>query len=201
MSQFRSMAFILVVPLLAVVLVVGTSGVAQAGQQVRPHQHTCDDPENPCYTAPQMHTYLKQGVHHFHHLSDGFRFPTTFIHQVQAAQAAWCDARPRWCQALWDRWHRQDKADGYHDCSPYAYWCHMRGYISCAGGSLIPYWACAPLEDQAARSQVDHELSDAQKVVISGSAAVIVTYLSGGTAPIVFGAGILQSFTTWIGLQ
>ena len=148
-----------------------------------------------------MHSYFVADTHGFHHLSDGFRFPGDFIRKAQAAQTAWCNAHPIWCQSMWDRLHRQGKGGLNEECRPHAWWCYERGWISCAGGALEPYWACAPLSDPAARSEVDHELSDTEKVVITGVAAVIATYLTGGAAPMIFASGFTTVFATWIGLQ
>src|SRR5689334_18038217 len=106
-----------------------------------PFQHTCDEPTNPCYTAPQMHTYFVHRTHRFYHLSPNFHFPASFIHLAQAAHATWCRHHPTQCRAQRHQRLVEYRADPNGSCGP-GWWCHQRQMISCAGGAIEPYWSC-----------------------------------------------------------
>ena len=163
-------------------LVAGTAATATAGGQahprvgsmtlcrcrgsVNPGIHTCDDPDDPCYTAPQMHSYLGQEIHKFYRLRSSFRFSAAFIHLAQAAHDTWCSHHPSECKAQKAQWRADARANPNDSCG-HNWWCHERGLISCAGGALEPYWSCDGAYHQdtteATRPQAVHHRQDAHR--------------------------------------
>lgn len=162
----------------------------------RPAIGTCDDPDRPCYTAVQMHTYFVHRTHRFYHLSAKFRFPASFIHQAQAAHAAWCQHHPARCKAQRAQWRLQARTHPHSGCGA-GWWCHERGLISCAGGGLEPYWSCAGAYHDDTRQELDRKLSTTDKILIVGGDTMLCFLLPPG-APIVLGTGIVQMFNVWI---
>jgi hypothetical protein len=194
----------------AVFLVAGLAGMNPASGHTQPHRqpdavaygkapqhiHTCDDPDNPCYTATQMHFYLVHRTHHFYRLSHSFRFPARFIHLAQAAHAAWCRHHPARCTAQKARWMADAIANPNDRCGP-GWWCHERGLISCSGGGMVPYWSCEGAYHQSTARQLDSKLSTTDKVLIVGGDTMVCFLLPPG-APIVIGSGLIEMFNVWI---
>jgi hypothetical protein len=159
---------------------------------------TCDDPDHPCYTAPQMHSYLVNRTHHFYHLAPAFRFPAAFIHLAQAAHASWCSHHPTQCKAQKAQWRADFNANPSDDCSPGSgWWCHERGLISCAGGGLVPYWSCDGAYHQDTALELDHKLTTTDKILIVGGDTMMCFLFPPG-APIVIGSGLVAMFNVWI---
>jgi hypothetical protein len=209
-SSFLARRFLALIAL-AVCLVAGSAAMATAsgrtlpsGQheavpvegRVNPDMHTCDDPDNPCYTAPQMHSYLVHCTHRFYHLSQSFRFPASFIHLAQTAHATWCTHHPIMCRAQKAQW-RADAIAHPRDSCGQGWWCHERGLISCAGGGMEPYWSCEGAYHQDTAQELDHKLTTTDKMLIVGG-DTMVCFLFPPGAPIVIGSGIVQMFNVWI---
>jgi hypothetical protein len=197
-----AVALVLVAGLTAMDPASGTTGsgrqpdIVAAPGGIQPDIHTCDDPDNPCYTAPQMHSYLVHRTHRFYRLSHSFRFPARFIHLAQAAHAAWCRHHPARCTAQTAQWRTDAIANHNDRCGP-GWWCHERGLISCSGGGMVPYWSCEGAYHQSTARQLDSKLSTTDKVLIVGGDTMVCFLLPPG-APIVIGSGLIEMFNVWI---
>jgi len=131
----------------------------------RSAQHTCDDPDNPCWTVEQMQHNWRTHTHHFIKLNPAYRFPKTF---VQAAVRA----------------HRQQVRAGIvepfvrtDDCA--TWWCSERYGVVCAGGLAVDtYWGCNGGWTVPARAEMGQQLNDTEKVVIGCGGVTLITSLA-----------------------
>ncbi len=163
--------------------------------QVSPQMHTCDDPNNPCYTADQMQSYWYARTHKFYHLNPAFRFPKAFVQAVVYKHNHYCKTHPSACVA-----QRQHMAQvlGVDPQTCTQYWQCQRQMISCAGGSLEPYWSCNGAWKQTSSQELGGELSHTQKVVIACGGGIIFAFF-GGLGAVALGTGGAGCFwATWM---
>jgi hypothetical protein len=144
-----------------------------------PAQHTCDEPENPCYSAAQMDYYFNHGhTHGFLKLNPKYGFPKAVRVKAIAAHKAWCRTHPTKPYCGSDRTVRQVHG---HSCSNW--WCSERYGVTCAGGAGNTYWSCPGGYTQAVQAAMTHKLSNTQKVII-GCGGLGLTLILAHTPPV-----------------
>ena len=101
-----------------------------------PAQHTCDDPDDPCYTPSEMASYLAHDAHGFRHLNPDFVFPNSFKHLVIRAHQ---DLRAKYA------------ARGMASPDAGWTWAGWRMDVHCAGGAADRSTGAAPVPTPRAR--------------------------------------------------
>lgn len=148
-------------------------------------QHTCDDPDNPCYTVPQMVTYFHETSHRFYHLNKHFNLAPKFVTQAKTAHKRWCGTHSIICKHNWTTLKRlyqeQRKTDDGIECAFQTWWClYHASAAACLGGPGNPYWSCVGGYHPPVQSDINEDLRSARDVVIGCKGFAIIGMIFGG---------------------
>ena len=147
---------------------------------IQPAQHTCDDPDNPCYTGSQMLHYFKADTHGFHHLSTHYVIPEHF--RVLAVHA-----------------HQRMVRQGLALDVPGGWWAGFRDDIHCAGGTGEIYWGCPGGVNEADVKAMDSALNHVTRVVLFCGTMGIIGLVTGGPS-VALGTGGPCFIAAWLGI-
>jgi hypothetical protein len=147
---------------------------------VQPAQHTCDDPDTPCYTPEQMVDNLNHDAHGFVHLNPDFGIPPSLRKLIVAAH-----------QKLKRQEFMQGKpVDDWN-------WASWRLDVHCAGGAGDIYWGCPGAYTEGQSRTVYATLDRATAVKLMCGGIGVYFFLRGGLEGALGTGGLCMMTAFW----